>query len=48
MVQSCVFLSSPQSFSPSMPKIFMPMPRGAGTLSGTSLGVNDEYRMIMS
>jgi hypothetical protein len=34
--------------SPSTPKIFIPMPRGAGALSGTILGVSDEYRMMTS
>jgi hypothetical protein len=40
--------SSPQIFSPSIPKILMPMPRGAGILSGTSFGVREEYRMMQS
>lgn len=32
----------PKKFSPLMPKIFMPIPRGAGTLFGTILGVSEE------
>jgi hypothetical protein len=44
-VQPWVFLSPPpppKKFSPLMPKTFMPIPRGAGTLFGTILGVSEE------